>query len=124
MATVQPELWVDHPDEAVRYFEAGFGARVELSVGSGDERLAQLDVDGARFWVGAADSALGRLSPAAGSRTGRTLLVVDDPDAFVDVAVAAGAELTSPVGEEHGWRLGRLVDPSGHEWEIGAPSGG
>jgi PhnB protein len=27
------------------------------------------------------------------------------------------------VGDEHGWRLGRIVDPFGHEWEIGAPLG-
>jgi hypothetical protein len=25
------------------------------------------------------------------------------------------------VGDEHGWRLGRIVDPFGHEWEIGVP---
>jgi PhnB protein len=25
------------------------------------------------------------------------------------------------VGEEHGWRLGRLVDPFGLHWEIGHP---
>jgi PhnB protein len=27
------------------------------------------------------------------------------------------------VGDEHGWRLGRIVDPFGHEWEIGFPLG-
>jgi PhnB protein len=27
------------------------------------------------------------------------------------------------VGDEHGWRLGRIVDPFGYEWEIGAPLG-
>jgi len=27
----------------------------------------------------------------------------------------------SPVGDEHGWRIGRVVDPFGHEWEIGKP---
>ena len=25
------------------------------------------------------------------------------------------------VVEEHGWRLGRVVDPFGHHWEIGRP---
>lgn len=123
MATLQAELWVDHPDDAVRFHEAGFGARVEHSTGTGDGRLAQLDVDGARFWVGGADPGLHRASPADGSRTSRTLLVVEDPDGFVARAAAAGAEVTSPVEDEHGWRLGRLVDPSGHEWEVGHPQG-
>jgi PhnB protein len=26
-----------------------------------------------------------------------------------------------PVGNQHGWRLGRVVDPYGHHWEIGKP---
>jgi PhnB protein len=124
MATLEAELWVDHPDEAVRFYEAGFGALVELSIGTGDDRLARLDVDGARFWVGGADPSLGRGSPRVGVRTSRTLLVVDDPDALVARAVAAGAELTAPVADEHGWRLGRLVDPGGHEWEVGHPLDG
>jgi PhnB protein len=28
------------------------------------------------------------------------------------------------VSEEHGWRVGRLVDPFGHHWEIGCPLAG
>ena len=55
--------------------------------------------------------------------TSRTMLVVDDPDAVVRQAVAAGATETAPVYEEHGWRTGRIVDPCGHEWEICAPLG-
>jgi PhnB protein len=27
------------------------------------------------------------------------------------------------VTEEHGWQLGSVVDPFGHEWEIGRPLG-
>jgi PhnB protein len=27
------------------------------------------------------------------------------------------------VSDEHGWRIGRIVDPFGHEWEIGKPIG-
>ena len=23
--------------------------------------------------------------------------------------------------EGHGWRIGRLTDPAGHDWEIGRP---
>jgi PhnB protein len=26
-----------------------------------------------------------------------------------------------PVKEDYGWRLGRVVDPFGHHWEIGRP---
>jgi PhnB protein len=51
----------------------------------------------------------------------RLLLVVDDPRAVYDRAIAAGATPGSPVGEEHGWLVGRLDDPFGHHWEIGKP---
>jgi len=34
-------------------------------------------------------------------------------------AVDAGARVISPVGEGQGWRVGRIVDPFGHHWEIG-----
>ena len=36
-------------------------------------------------------------------------------------AVAAGASEVYPVASRHGWRLGRIVDPYGHHWEIGRP---
>lgn len=35
----------------------------------------------------------------------------------------AGATATAEVADEHGWRLGRIIDPFGHEWEIGTPLG-
>jgi PhnB protein len=49
--------------------------------------------------------------------------VVDDPAATFALAIAAGGTEIWPVREEHGWRIGRLVDPFGHHWEIGKPLG-
>jgi PhnB protein len=125
MASIQPELWVDGAGTAVTFYQAAFGAEVLLRVGDGQDIVAQLDVDGAVFWVVAADAARQRLSPpTAGGTTGRTHLVVDDPDELHARAVAAGASSTSPVADENGWRVGRIVDPFGHEWEIGRHLGG
>jgi PhnB protein len=47
------------------------------------------------------------------------ILTVADPDAVFAQAMQAGATEVFPVGEEYGWRLGRIVDPFGHHWEIG-----
>jgi PhnB protein len=47
------------------------------------------------------------------------ILIVDDPDSFYEQAIIAGATVIFPVGEDHGWRLGRLSDPFGLHWEIG-----
>jgi PhnB protein len=121
---IEPELWVENPAEAVAFYEAAFGATVLHRVGPGDDIVAQLAVGGARFWVAGAAESMGRLSPlAANGATGRTLLVVDDPGAVAAAAVAAGASELAPVADEHGWRLGRVADPFGHEWEIGRPLG-
>jgi PhnB protein len=124
VTNIQPELWVENPREAVAFYEAAFGATVMHRVGEGDDIVAQLGVGDAAFWVAGASEQMKRLSPhAIGGATGRTLLVVDDPDTAVRQAVAAGATESSPVGDEHGWRVGRIIDPFGHEWEIGKPLG-
>jgi uncharacterized glyoxalase superfamily protein PhnB/aminoglycoside phosphotransferase len=121
---IQPELWVDRASQAVAFYVAAFGATVQHRVGVGDDIVAQLAVDDASFWVAGAGSDLGRFTPTAiGGATSRTLLVVDDPDAFMRRAVEAGAAEASPVADEHGWRIGRIIDPFGHEWEIGKPTG-
>jgi len=122
MTSIQPELWVENPRDALAFYQAAFGATVLHRVGEGDDIVAQLGVDEAAFWVASASSAMKRLDPRSiDGVTSRTLLVVDDPDTILQRAVDAGATETSPVGDEHGWRLGRIVDPFGHEWEIGRP---
>jgi PhnB protein len=124
MTSIQPELWVDTPREAVMFYETAFGANVLHQVGDGDDIVAQLTVEKAAFWVAGTSTTMKRLSPRSiDGATSRTLLVVEDPDSMMRQAVAAGATETSPVQNEHGWRLGRITDPFGHEWEIGAPLG-
>ena len=124
MTSIQPELWVERPSEAVSFYEAAFGATVLHRVGDGEDIVAQIAVGDAAFWVAGVSAAMKRLSPSAiDGATSRTLLVIDDPDRVVRQAVAAGATESSPVSNEHGWRLGRIVDPFGHEWEIGVPLG-
>jgi PhnB protein len=46
---------------------------------------------------------------------------VSDPDAVFSRAVSAGATPAAAVADEHGGRLSRIIDPFGHEWEIGRP---
>ncbi len=122
---MQPEIWVERPGPAVEFYERAFGARVLHRVGDGEDIVAQLAVGEGAFWVGSAAKDMGRFNPGSiGGATGRILVTVDDPDAFVERAVGAGATETSPVADEHGWRLGRITDPFGHEWEIGRPPAG
>ena len=124
MPDIQPELSVRRGREAIEFYAAAFGAVEDYRVGGTDEHepvVAQLSVGGASFWVSDESPAHGNFSPeSAGGATTRMLLIVEDPEAVVERAVAAGATVLHPVGEEHGWRLGRIVDPFGHHWEIGS----
>jgi PhnB protein len=124
MTGLQPELWVERASAAVAFYEAAFDATVLHRVGEGDDIVAQLAIGEAAFWVTAASPDMNRFSPSSiGGATGRVLLVVDDPDSVLRQAVTAGARELSAATDEHGWRLGRVTDPFGHEWEIGHPLG-
>jgi PhnB protein len=83
---------------------------------------ARLCVEGAEFWVADESPEHKNFSPETlNGSTARIVLVVKDPDAVFARAVAAGATSVYPVHEDYGWRLGRLMDPYGHHWEIGKP---
>ncbi len=121
--SIAPMLSVRRGAEAVDFYKAALGAvegfRVEDPSGA---VVARLSVDGAEFWVADESPEHQNFSPESlGGGTVRMVLVVENPDAVFDRAVAAGATIVWPVRNNYGWRLGRIVDPFGHHWEIGKP---
>ena len=122
---ISPQLSVRRGRAAVKFYEAAFGAVENYRVGGTDDDedvVAQLSVGNASFWVSDESPAHRNFSPESlGGATVRMLLIVEDPESVVERAIAAGATEIYPVGEEHGWRLGRIEDPFGHHWEIGKP---
>jgi PhnB protein len=103
---------------AMAFYREAFGAVEVFSVPGGG--VATLSVQGAEFWVAEESPQHQNFSPRTlGGCSVRLLLVVDDPDALCARAVAAGATQVVPVADDYGWRLGRIVDPFGHHWEIG-----
>lgn len=117
-AAVTATLSVRDWARAMAFYKAGFGA-VEAYVVPGGG-VARLAVEGAEFWVAEESPEHGNFSPEGlGGCSVRMLLMVADPAAVVARAVAAGARVVAPVREGHGWLLGRIVDPSGHHWEVG-----
>lgn len=102
------------------FYKQAFSAIETYCVPGGG--VARLSVDGAEFWVAEESPAHQNFSPETlGGCSVRMLLIVDDPQAVCERAVATGARLVRPVTNAHGWRLGRIVDPAGHHWEIGRP---
>jgi PhnB protein len=121
--SVAPMLSVRNGARAVEFYKSAFGAievyRVEDPTGS---VVSRLSVDGAEFWLADESPEHDNFSPESlGGGTVRMILTVPDPDAMVARAIAAGAREVVAVEENYGWRLGRVVDPFGHHWEIGHP---
>ena len=84
--------------------------------------VARLSVGTAEFWVADESPEHLNFSPESlGGGSVRMVMTVEEPDAVFDRAVAAGATVVWPVSDQYGWRLGRIVDPFGHHWEIGKP---
>jgi PhnB protein len=120
---IAPMLSVRNGARAVEFYNAAFGASelFRLDAESGAV-VARLSVGAAEFWVADESPEHLNFSPESlGGGSVRMVMTVDDPDAAFDRAVAAGATVVSPVSNEYGWRLGRIVDPYGHHWEIGKP---
>ena len=122
--TLAPMLSVRRGAQAVDFYKAAFGATELFRIESPDGAVvAQLAIGESDFWVADESPDYQNFSPETlGGATTRMVLTVDDPDAMFERAVAAGAGEVSPVADqEYGWRVGRVVDPFGHHWEIGRP---
>jgi PhnB protein len=121
--SLAPMLSVRNGARAVEFYKTAFGAievyRVEAPDGA---VVSRLSVDGAEFWLSDESPEHGNFSPESlGGVSARMILTVPDPDASFARAVEAGAREVVAVEDNYGWRLGRLVDPFGHHWEIGHP---
>ncbi len=120
---IAPMLSVRNGAKAIEFYKAALGAHELFRID--DESgavVARLSVEGAEFWVADESPEHLNFSPESlGGGTVRMVMIVEGPDAAFDRAVAAGAVVVWPVSNQYGWRLGRIVDPFGHHWEIGKP---
>ncbi len=123
-ASIAPMLSVRRGAQAVEFYKEAFGAS-ELFRLDGEDGgvVAQLSVSGAEFWVSDESPEHLNYSPETlGGGSVRLVMVVGDPDDAFNRAVRAGAKVVRPVeNQPYGWRVGRIVDPFGHHWEIGKP---
>ena len=101
--------------DAIAFYARAFAAKTGWSTPPAADMVAQLLVEEAEFWVHPAGETIGGTAV-------RLMLIVNNPDAVFEQAVAAGATVRSPIQDhDYGWRDGSVVDPFGHRWEIGKP---
>jgi PhnB protein len=105
---------------AAKWYELALGATELWNLGT----VVGLAVEGAAFFVGEPAKNGWDTPSALGSRTVRVEVFVDDPDSFIERAVAAGADGSVDEIRDHEapWgshRQGGFIDPFGHLWLVG-----
>jgi PhnB protein len=119
---ITPYLIVSGGAKALDFYAHAFGAveRLRMQDPSGKVRHAEIVVGGACVMLADEHAEIGALSPhtVGGSPVG-IHLYVEDVDAVVARAVAAGATLMRAVADQfYGDRVGGITDPFGHRWSI------
>ena len=119
--SAMPRLRIRNAAAAIEFYRKAFGARevfrfedntqiahAVIAIGNSEIAVADENVD----WGGLSPETLGG-SPVS------LHLDVEDVDAAVAQAVAAGARITQPVRDQfYGERSGTVADPYGYEWGI------
>jgi PhnB protein len=125
-SSLTPMLTVADALAAMDFYRDAFGAVEQSRFTSPDGHVvAELAIDGLGFFVVDENPEAFNVSPTSvDATTVRMNLIVDDPDATAARAIGAGATLVFPVTDQpYGLRQGRVADPEGHHWLIGAPLG-
>jgi len=122
MHTVTPHLVCAGAADAIEFYKKAFNA-VEggrLPGPQGKLMHAMIRIEGSAVMLVDEMPEWGAFGPKSLKGSPVTIhLYVEDVDAFVKRAVAAGAKITMPVDDTFwGDRYGRLEDPFGHHWSV------
>jgi uncharacterized glyoxalase superfamily protein PhnB len=122
MHSVTPHLICDGAAEAIDFYKRAFGATEVVRLPGPDGRLMHGTVKIGDSFVMLVDEnpAFGMLGPKSLKGSPVTIhLYVEDADAFVAQAVAAGATVRMPLADMFwGDRYGVIEDPFGHHWAV------
>lgn len=115
-----PELYIPNGVRDVDFYINGLGA-VELRRFSNDDgtiHVSELSINGAVFHLHEETRNRASFSPLRYQGSTVTIgLFVEDVDAYMASAVAAGAKVISPAQDyDYGYRQGDVEDPFGHIW--------
>ena len=120
---VFPYLCVRGAAQAIDFYVQAFGAREKFRLTEPTGRVghAELEFGGATLMLADEFPEYGIVGPETIGGSSVTIhLHVDDADAVIASAVAAGAQVQmAPQDQFYGERSGRIRDPFGHSWNIG-----
>jgi PhnB protein len=120
---VVPYLHVDGASAAIDFYTEVLGATERMRMpGDSPDKIghAELQIGDAVVMLADEVSEMGIRGPKTVGGTPVTICVyVDDVDAVVERATAAGARILRPVEDQfYGDRTGQFEDPFGHHWNI------
>ena len=122
---VTPHIVCDGAAAAIDFYKKAFGATEMTRLGMDDGKImhACLSINGSSVMLVDEFPGMGAVSPTTLGGSAVTIhLTVDDADAWVTRAEAAGATVTMPVAEMFwGDRYGVVRDPWGHQWSMATP---
>jgi PhnB protein len=122
MHTVTPHLVCAGAARAIEFYKKAFGAEEEIRIAAPDGKLIHACVRIAGSPVMLVDEfpEMGAMGPNTLKGTPVTIhLYVEDADAFVARATAAGAQVVMPLSDMFwGDRYGQIKDPFGHSWSV------
>ena len=121
-----PHLIVSDGLAAIDFYKSVFGAEEGHRMMAADgKRLmhGEIVLDGHKFFLSdafeASEGGTLKSPQALGGTCVRITIEVDDADALVQRAVAAGSRVLMPVQDLFwGARYGKILDPYGHEWGV------
>ena len=120
--TITPYLSVNGAAQAIAFYQKAFNAREVMRMAQPDGRVghAELQLGNSRVMLADEFPEMGFKSPPSIGGTAVHLhMYVEDVDAVVSQALAAGATLVRPVQDQfYGDRLGSVADPYGHVWHV------
>jgi PhnB protein len=120
--SVTPYLILNAAGEAIAFYKKALGAAEVMRMGDPSGRIhhAEISIGGSRIMLADEHPEIQALSPTTiGGSPVSIHLYVDDVDAAVERAVAAGAKLVRPVADQfYGDRVGGIEDPFGYRWFI------
>ena len=120
--TITPYLSIKGAAAAVEFYKKAFGATEVMRIAQPDGRIghAELQFGDSRVMLADEFPEMDFRSPHTIGGTPVPLhMYVDNVDAVVSRAVAAGARLVRPVQDQfYGDRLGTVADPFGHVWHV------
>ena len=120
--SVTPYMICKGAAEAIEFYKKAFGAVEVMRMAGPNGQIghAEIKIGDSHIMLSDEHREMGIYSPQHyGGSPISVLIYVENADATVNAAVAAGAKVTRPLKDEfYGDRAGTVVDPFGHQWYV------